>query len=197
MAKKKKNQCMFCGDAADSREHVFAKCFFDTPYPPNMLTVPTCKGCNHSFSLDEQYLFYLIDFFHSVEENEGNSIRELTEKTYQHNKNLEDRMFNSIKVDNEEKPYFRLEVERINRVVLKIARCLFYFHEGIKIPKEKLRCKWIMKPQLSTDQLNSIQKIRFNVLQEGNVKYYYQKERKEVGFCIEEFFYSFIQCVDI
>lgn len=194
---KKKNQCIFCGDTADSREHVFAKCFFDKPYPSNMLTVPTCESCNHSFSLDEQYLFYFIDFLNSVEENEGNSIRELAERTYEHNKSLEDRMFNSIKVDNNEEPYFKFEVERINKVVLKIARCLFYFHDGIIIDKDKLRCKWAIKSQLSTVQKKAIEKVPFIVLQEGNVKYYYQKDRKEVGFCIEEFFYACVQRIDI
>ena len=196
MAKKNENICIFCGDTADSREHVFAKCFFDKPYPKIMMTVPTCQNCNQSFSLDEQYLFYLIEYLRSVEEKCGNPVRELAERTYQHSQNLETRMFTSIKIDGKGHVFFQFETNRIDRVVLKIACCLIFLKSRIIMPFEKLHCCWAIKPQLSFKQTRMMMKIHFNVLQEGRVKYYFEPENKEIDFCIGEFFYASVKWND-
>lgn len=193
MTNKKEKLCIFCGETADSREHVFAKCFFNKPYPNNMMTVPTCQTCNQSFSIDEQYLFYLIEYLRSIEEKCGDPVSELAEKTYQHNQSLEIRMLTSLQMNNKGYVYFQIEAKRVNRVVLKIACCLIFLKKNIVVPIEQLHCRWAMKPQLSIEQFRTVMKIHFNVLQKGKVKYYFAPVNKEVGFCIGEFFYACVQ----
>jgi hypothetical protein len=98
------NRCVFCGEHADTREHIFARCFFDRPFPKDLLTIPSCHNCNNSFSGDEQYLMYLIDYLKSIEIKNGEFTRDISEKTFQHNDGLENRMINSLSVDTKEKP---------------------------------------------------------------------------------------------
>jgi len=52
--------CYLCDAIADTSDHVPPKGFYPKPYPPNLLTVPCCKKCNHSLSpLDEEMRVYL------------------------------------------------------------------------------------------------------------------------------------------
>ena len=47
--------CVYCGDIADSKDHVPPKVLLETPYPPNLCTVPACRACNASYADDERY----------------------------------------------------------------------------------------------------------------------------------------------
>ena len=53
--------CCYCGDWADSVDHVPSKVFLDEPYPKNLPVVPCCKKCNEQFSLDEEYVAVLLE----------------------------------------------------------------------------------------------------------------------------------------
>lgn len=48
--------CVYCGDSADSREHVPSRAIADDVN----IVVPSCKKCNNRFSYDEKYLSYVI-----------------------------------------------------------------------------------------------------------------------------------------
>lgn len=60
MAVRSKNHCIYCGQFADTKDHVPLKCLFEKPYPPNLLTVPSCQLCNQSFSKDEEYFINIL-----------------------------------------------------------------------------------------------------------------------------------------
>jgi hypothetical protein len=49
-------KCIYCGESANTREHVPSKVFLSRPYPENLPTVPACFDCNNSFSEDELFL---------------------------------------------------------------------------------------------------------------------------------------------
>ena len=53
--------CCYCGDRADTVDHVPSKVFLDKPYPENLPVVPCCKKCNRRFSLDEEYVAVLLE----------------------------------------------------------------------------------------------------------------------------------------
>lgn len=53
--------CIYCGAEPDSRDHVPSRVLLDDPFPENLPVVPSCRGCNTSFSLDEEYCAALID----------------------------------------------------------------------------------------------------------------------------------------
>lgn len=62
MARKTKfGNCVYCGlKKTVTRDHVFSKALFVPPYPEDMITVYSCKECNESFSLDEEYFRIII-----------------------------------------------------------------------------------------------------------------------------------------
>ena len=53
--------CCYCGDFADTVDHVPSKVFLDKPYPDNLPVVPCCRKCNEQFSLDEEYVVVLFE----------------------------------------------------------------------------------------------------------------------------------------
>lgn len=53
--------CIYCGAEADSRDHVPSRVLLDEPFPENLPVVPSCRACNNSFSLDEEYCAALLD----------------------------------------------------------------------------------------------------------------------------------------
>ena len=50
-----------CGSGADTRDHVIPDCFFPSPKPPNLLTLPAHFSCHNR--LDEEYLRNLLASF--------------------------------------------------------------------------------------------------------------------------------------
>jgi hypothetical protein len=52
-------QCVYCGEAADTREHCPSKVFLAKPYPSDLPVVPACEKCNNGFSADELYTRHL------------------------------------------------------------------------------------------------------------------------------------------
>lgn len=50
-----KKSCVYCGSTANlTKDHIPPRCFFDTPPPPNLITVPSCRTCNERFSRDDE-----------------------------------------------------------------------------------------------------------------------------------------------
>lgn len=50
-------RCIYCGSGSSlTRDHVPPKALFATPRPPDLLTVPSCRPCNESFSSDDDYV---------------------------------------------------------------------------------------------------------------------------------------------
>ncbi|MED1876959.1 hypothetical protein [Brevibacillus borstelensis] len=59
-------ECVYCGEKADTREHVPSKVFLVKPYPAFLGIVPACFKCNNSFSSDELFLSILIEKLKSI-----------------------------------------------------------------------------------------------------------------------------------
>lgn len=62
--------CYNCGKSAKklSRDHIPPKCFFRPPLPTDLITVPCCKKCNESFSLDDEAFRIWTSSCHGVSE---------------------------------------------------------------------------------------------------------------------------------
>jgi len=50
--------CYFCGENAQSKEHVPARCFFpeNESYRKQLITVPSCEKHNEDTSVDDEYV---------------------------------------------------------------------------------------------------------------------------------------------
>ena len=53
-------RCSYCFGEATTRDHVIARCLLEKPYPPNLLTIPSCRECNSRFKRDEEYFLAVM-----------------------------------------------------------------------------------------------------------------------------------------
>jgi hypothetical protein len=60
-ARNRKGICAYCGrERKLTRDHVPPRVLFSKPFPHDMLTVPACDECNHSFKRDDEYTATVI-----------------------------------------------------------------------------------------------------------------------------------------
>jgi len=126
-------RCIYCGNPETSREHVPARCLLEKPYPPNLITVPSCLSCNQAFSIDEEYFLAVLSqigtsrcLTNKIQEG-GCVDRMLSRKPL-----LDDRITRSLKPSGD-RVYLEPELERINRVIQKIAAGLYFQRYGFPL----------------------------------------------------------------
>ena len=154
-------QCAYCGsEEATTRDHVPPKCLFIDPLPSNLITVPSCQGCQGLSKDDEYFMVGVFIAADGVAHQEGAPSHEvgavLLEKKREHVMNLlgadldlggissQDCWSDSYDAcDYSRKPIAATshtldlmlpEKDRIDRVVERIVRGLFYFHRGFRVP---------------------------------------------------------------
>lgn len=116
-------RCVYCGEEAiTNKDHVPPKEFLRQPYPPNLLTVRSCLGCNNGASRDEEY-FRLMIFLYCHTQEADELFDGPISASMDLDKHKEDLMFDSLGVV-DGAPVARMDEDRINRVAEKIARGL-------------------------------------------------------------------------
>ena len=119
--------CFHCGSAfPDTVDHVPPKIFLDKPYPDDLITVPSCRGCNSDSSDDEQYVASLIEVVVCGTTDPRVLERHKISKTLEHRPRLREKLARAATVDNSAYTV-RPELERVNLVLEKIARGLWRF----------------------------------------------------------------------
>jgi len=171
MSKKRKKEhigiCPLCGmEKMLTKEHAVPKCLFRSPLPKNMITVYTCKECNKSYSVDEEYFRIFVlggscpgskAFSLWFEKVEGSSLQRspaLRQKLIHdmdiskvHHRVQPLRFYSGEQVpDDIVENTITFQADRINRVVGKIIRCLYFKHFNKPIPIDS-------KVQISTAPL--------------------------------------------
>lgn len=84
--------CAYCGDFADTEDHVPSKCFLDKPLPLDPPVVPCCHHCNEQFSRDEEYVSCIIDCMKQGTTDVQSMNRDKTRETLMHSKGLAKRI---------------------------------------------------------------------------------------------------------
>ena len=54
--------CVYCGSAVTTVDHIPPKAIIPAKSRGNLLTVPSCRKCNNSFSKDDEYLMCVAGF---------------------------------------------------------------------------------------------------------------------------------------
>ena len=115
------NICTFCGEYADSKDHVPSKVFLDEPFPKNLPLVPCCKKCNQGFSLDEEYIACFLECLKSSSADIERLAREKIKKTLHRKESLRKKIENSINIQ-DDRIIFNIEEDRLLNVLLKLIR---------------------------------------------------------------------------
>lgn len=173
--------CVYCGDRAQTRDHVPPKALLHEPWPANLRTVPACFPCNTSWSLDEQYVAIALAHVSSnpqlVAALESGGILDRALAAAPH---LDDRITSALMPDGEGRVWFSPEVDRIRRIAKKIAfglYCLRYgigrrltdfdgndlFGPGETFPQHLIAAQWIW-PGLRRKRWTTVQAGMFSFL---------------------------------
>jgi len=161
--KKKKKKCFLCGSNKDlTREHIPPKNLFRPPLPTDLITVPSCKKCNKSYDLDDEYFRVFVAgqgyndeigkwiWGHKVINSSLKRSPALNAELVKNITPIDSYSSGGIYLGKKEGIFF--EVNRVNRIIEKICRGLFTHHHPeidisgmncdinrINIDKEKLQ----------------------------------------------------------
>lgn len=113
--------CVYCEGTSETRDHVPSKCLLEQPFPDNLPVVGCCDSCNQNFSKDEEYLVCLIESVLCGSTDPEKIGRPSVAKIMKNSPALRQRIENS-KTEVDGQIAFIPEIERINNVMLKLAR---------------------------------------------------------------------------
>jgi hypothetical protein len=140
-------ECVYCGEPGPlTNDHVPPKNLFAKPRPSNLVTVPSCRKCNKSFELDDEYFRLAITTgidpisFPNEFDLSVNAIRKLRDP-----RKIGFRK--SMLASFSKKPQYtpaglylgqagvlEIDVARVQNVVSRIIRGLFFVHSGRRLP---------------------------------------------------------------
>jgi hypothetical protein len=156
--------CVFCGGAPETADHCPSKVLLDEPFPANLAAVQSCRDCNGSFSIDEEYLACFIEcvtngFSTVADLSRPNIKRILTEKPA-----LAAMILASKQLDECGDTAWQPEITRISRVIKKLARGHIAFE--LSLPKLEEPEFVSFKPMIT---MSDIERAQFEAPSEGAV----------------------------
>ncbi|MFJ9501553.1 hypothetical protein [Brevibacillus centrosporus] len=121
------SECIYCGEKANTREHVPSKVFLVKPYPDFLGIVPACFKCNNSFSSDELVISILIERLKSKHYGQRYIVSEQAIARFKKNGKL----LNEIDKAIENKNTNQFD-KKISRILFKLAigHAVFEVSEG-------------------------------------------------------------------
>lgn len=143
--------CVYCGASpARTRDHVPPAAVFGRPRPANLITVPCCEGCRRSQSLDDEYFrdmlgaslvvarhpagAPLVDGLHrALERQRGSGSRGSTLRGFE----LVE-VFTPGGIFVGKAGIYRPETARLDAVVSRTMRGLYFHHYGRRLPPSGL-----------------------------------------------------------
>jgi hypothetical protein len=152
--------CIHCiawiGETQSNRDHVPSKSLLRKPYPDNLPTVPVCKGCNKSFSTDEEYLIAFLGCVLSgstdPERQENPRVQRILTRSPKLRQRIENaRVESHTLFDEQLRILWTPERERVERVIVKNARGHAYYEYGEPMLENPTRVWFapleLLKPQ--------------------------------------------------
>lgn len=147
MGKQKRGECAYCGRVTEvTRDHVIPECLFVPPYPPNLITVPACKECNHAKSHNDDFLrdWLTIDIYgsqspaaqeifrgkvaRSVEKGHSKIVRRfLVEAQVKSIVTKSGRYLGDL-------PVLSLDEEQVETIISPIVRGLYFHEHKVRMP---------------------------------------------------------------
>lgn len=122
MDERLKGHCVFCGGKPNTRDHCPSKVLLDAPFPLNLPVVEACEACNQSFSLDEQYLACFLECVMSGSTEPNLLRRKNVQRILSEAPRLAAEIQSTLTVDQVGNKVWHPDMERVNNVVLKLAR---------------------------------------------------------------------------
>lgn len=151
-------KCYLCGSSEDlERDHIPPECIFKKPLPQNLITVPICHRCHKSYSKDDEY-FRAFLAGRAYNNDIGRWIwdNKVVKSTLKRSPALANSFIKtSINVDLNtpqglyigKRKAFTFNAVRIIRIIDKICRGLFYYHQlGVDLDDVNIKAN-LIKPK--------------------------------------------------
>ncbi len=145
--KEKIGECAYCGKlGALTKDHVPPQNLFPKPRPCNLITVPSCRECNDGFKLDDEYFRLAITAGIDPSlcpNNFALSIGAIHKLGDPNKLGLAKRMLASFSKRAVPTPaglypgevgVLEIDASRIQNVISRIVRGLFFHHQGKRLP---------------------------------------------------------------
>ena len=142
--------CVYCGsEEPDTRDHVPPRILFPEPRPSDLITVPSCRSCNETASMDDEFFRDIVTGrIESSGHPEAQKVFESVIRSFQRPeaRGLTKRFLNSlIEVDmySEGGIYIgqgvgyrfdQTEGDRLDSVAARIVRGLYFHTFGVRLP---------------------------------------------------------------
>lgn len=152
--------CVYCGQEADTRDHVPSLVLLDDPLPPDLPTIAACSACNQGFSLDEEYLACLVDCTLSGSADPSDIRRNKVKRTLERNDRLAERIRLCMSVDPRGTKVWKPEDSRIQSVIVKMARGHADYELGVGHLDEPESCEIIPLIALSAEARSEFENDR-------------------------------------
>jgi hypothetical protein len=115
-----KNWCVYCAGPEQTRDHVPSRVLLDEPYPADLPVLPACVACNSGFSADEAYLACLVECALTGSVEAAKSRRKVRDVLVR-SPALAARL-SAARYEREGEVGFKPEADRVNAIILKLAR---------------------------------------------------------------------------
>ena len=147
LARKKRGECVYCGAIGTvTGDHVPPRNLFPKNPPKNLVTVPSCVGCNHAASKDDEYFRLVV----AARDDLGAHpvVREILPKALRSLANAEQEGFRIAFLKGLRKVpsytasglyaghrgAYDVNMQRVDAVVGRIVKGLFYKQSGRRLP---------------------------------------------------------------
>lgn len=135
--------CIHCGaviaSQGCSRDHVPSRSLLLEPYPPNLPCILVCQSCNESFSFDEEYFVAFLGSVLSGSTNPADQVHARSARILSRSEKLRARI-EAAKVQHQSNGatqlFWKPEVDRIKRIILKNARGHAFYELGEPLLRE-------------------------------------------------------------
>ncbi|MGO9812952.1 MAG: hypothetical protein ACLP53_19570 [Isosphaeraceae bacterium] len=155
--------CIYCGEVDDlTSDHVPPRSFFPTPPPPNLITVPSCRGCNESFGKIDDYVRLMLTVDEKAAGNQDRN--EVLPAALRFSQRRQARrilsdFYESLTFDYRLNPkgiyvkaqLYTVKGERMDKFARRVIKALFYHEKGYRLPDDH--------------QVNPIHHSRWSLLQ--------------------------------
>jgi hypothetical protein len=180
MNKISEEECCFCGDPVECRDHIPPRGMFPNPKPTDLITVPCCKQCNEETMLDDEYFRWFVATGSGESPEAERLVKERVLKRFRDRPALlETILRGSVLVDVyskggiflEQRPGFRYDRKRIQRIIEKITRGLFWHEKGSRLGNDYSVIDFKLNPVMPDELLQVVQTTPLKSVANGIFRY--------------------------